>query len=563
MEKTKNNNPGSTLFILWTILAAGLFVRIWGLWSYQYNPDEMEFLIMAKGPTLAEVWRRSLAEMHPPLAHFIRHELLMLTSDVFIQRLFSIAAGMAAVLAMYRLGVRLGGPLMGCYCAVCMALMPVAVSTSMTIRNYAFFMGFLSWALFFFVRYQQNRKRQELFAFNLLLWLACATHFSGFLVAAICGTSEACRLLISRQFKMLFVFCLSYIPLCFLAIFLYCNFFIPGKALPMWNHMDAVTYRADPANYNFLTGVLSYLIPFLNLLKHKQMGGPGIISTLAVLAGVVLLVLHIIGLYRMCKVAPAAGCLVVTAWLIAIAMTYIQLYPFAGTRHSYYFLPFFILPFWYIFEPFAYQAFRYRYMVVLCVVMLAIGLKASHCYEWYGEEIGLKNKDYIAGQEYLDSHLSSGDAIVTGRVAAYFYLLYAKDGGQTAYDSYADFPYKNQTLLWAPFDPPWRPHSGWQPFRDDLKTRLNQRAGTGGNVWFFMVGAKNIELWDLLYCRDIQSDIRNFFSRDNVLIFSVSANKLTDFLKNTSAWEHCYADYKPLIAAELFPAILLPQPYSP
>jgi len=561
MENSKSRNAESFQIILWTVLAVGLWVRVWGLWSYQYSPDEMEFLIMAKGQTLAEVWRRSLGEMHPPLAHFMRHELLMLTSDVFIQRLFSIAVGMMAVVAMYRVGTLLGGPLMGCYCALCMALMPVAVSTSMTIRNYALFMGFMSWALVFFIRYQQGRKRNDLIAFSLLLWLACATHFSGFLVSAICGISEACRLLISKQFRMLAIFCLSYLPLCFLAIFLYWHFFAPGTSLAMWRHFHMEMHMLDPANHDLLPGVMSYVIPFANLMHHKHMDVPGFIATLAVFAGGGILALHAIGLYRMCKIAPAAGYLVVLAWFIAMAAAYMQLYPFTGTRHNYCFLPFFILPFWYVLEPLAPELARHRYGMVLLILMMAAGLKTSHCYEWYGEELVLKNKDFTAGQDYLDSHIAPGDAIVTGRIATYFYLLYAKDGGQTAYDAYADFSYKNRTLLWAPFDPPWRPHTGWQPFHDNLQARLNEKAvAAGGNVWFVMYSAKNIESWDLLHCRVAQPDIGNFFSRNSVLIFSIPAEKLAGFLKNTAAWEQCYADYAPLITAESFPALTFPPP---
>jgi uncharacterized membrane protein len=169
---------------LLAILLGGLWVRINGVSEYYLNPDEMQFLIIAKGEPLTEIWRRGLAELHPPLAHFIRHYLLMITPDVYYQRLFSAAAGMVSVLGMYRLGLQLRGKFLGLFCAALMAFLPVAVSTSITIRNYAFFMAFLSWALYYFMCYQMGQKRSDLFYFSLLLFLASATHFTGFLVGA-------------------------------------------------------------------------------------------------------------------------------------------------------------------------------------------------------------------------------------------------------------------------------------------------------------------------------------------------------------------------------------------
>jgi len=43
-----------------TLLLGGLWVRISGISEYYLNPDEMQYLIIAKGESLAEVWRRGL-----------------------------------------------------------------------------------------------------------------------------------------------------------------------------------------------------------------------------------------------------------------------------------------------------------------------------------------------------------------------------------------------------------------------------------------------------------------------------------------------------------------------
>ncbi|MGZ8945546.1 MAG: hypothetical protein ACXW1W_08975 [Methylococcaceae bacterium] len=43
-----------------TLLLGGLWVRTSEVSEYYLNPDEMQYLIIAKGETLTEVWRRGL-----------------------------------------------------------------------------------------------------------------------------------------------------------------------------------------------------------------------------------------------------------------------------------------------------------------------------------------------------------------------------------------------------------------------------------------------------------------------------------------------------------------------
>src|SRR5207249_316823 len=151
--------------------------------------DELQFLTISRPADLAEIWRRAQAEQHPPLAWFIRHYLLLLTQDVFSQRLFSVGAGLLSVLGMYQCGKQAGGRSAGLFCAAAMAFVPIAVISAMTLRNYALFMFFLTWSLMFFLRWQTWHRPRDLIAHTSLMVLACATHFSGFLVAAACGVT--------------------------------------------------------------------------------------------------------------------------------------------------------------------------------------------------------------------------------------------------------------------------------------------------------------------------------------------------------------------------------------
>lgn len=543
--------------ILPLMLCVALLVRVLSIRKYQYSPDEMLFLIIARGQTLAEVWQRGLAELHPPLAHFIRHYLLLAGDDAFVQRLFSVAASMTAILGMYRFGRTLRGPQMGLFCAACMAFLPVAVSTSITIRNYAFFMAFLSWALVFFVRWQQQGRRRDLIGFVALIFLASTTHFSGFFAAAICGLAAGAQLARAGSWRKLAALSFAYVPLVLLAAFLYYHY---RDTLAMWDRLtDAMSAGIGTSPWS---GVATYFIPFLHLLRRESITEPGIPVFLALAGGIALAVLHLAGLFRMRRQDSAAFILVFAAWLVAAALTLSGFYPIAATRHYYFFLPFFILPFWYAIEPAATTLLQRRgaaFGATTAICLLALGMKAIHYYEWYGDELTLKQEHFDAGQAHLAAHLQPGDTIVTTRIAAYFYLLYARDSGQTPYDAYADFPYFGESLVLAPFDPVSKPHGGWPSFRASLRSHLDKPgAARDAKIWFVMYGAKSIEIWHLMACPAIQRDIADFFSRENVMIFSLRSQTLAAFLRDDHAWERCYAGYRPLISTEIFPAVRLP-----
>lgn len=518
----------------------------------------MQFLIIAKGETLAEVWRRGLAELHPPLAHFIRHYLLMITPDFFYQRLFSIAAGMVSMLGMNRLGVQMRGRFVGLFCALCIAFFPIAVSTSITIRNYAFFMAFLSWALYFFMRYQMQGKRSDLIYFTLLLFLASATHFTGFLVGAAVGISEGWRLVAAKRWDNFALLCVSFLPLLILGLFFYFHFLAPGTAGPMWNRWVMETGSA-PKDFSgkleeTYLGIVGQFEPLLSIVPPNS--DTNVFTLL--FSTILLFIVYIKGLLRMHKEKPDICTLILVMWVIAIVVSLANLYPFNPNRHNSYFLPFFILPLGYELEYFArnihYQRFA-QFLAVTIIILTVFFFKKQDIYLKFGEEFPLKQSDFNAGQQFLNQRLQAKDIIVTERFSAYFYFLYDKDAGKTPYDSYSDVPYHLKTTILAAFDPPFKPHKNWEPFRDNLKARLDSNIAMPENkVWFVMYGWRNIEIWHLMECNAIRPEIHDFFSRDGVLIFSIQVNGLSNFLNDAASWKSCFSDYKPLIVAETFKA---------
>jgi hypothetical protein len=572
MTKTVRDKPLETRWLLLgSILAAAALLRVWGLWDYAYNVHELQFLIIAEARTLAEIWQRSLAETHPPLLHYLRHFLLLLTPDVFAQRLYSAAAGTGAVYAMYRLGRQLRNEEIGLFAALCMAFAMIAVSISMVVRAYAFFLLLLLPAMLFFRRYQETRAQGDLARFAALLLVASAFNFSGFLAAAACGLLEGFRLLRARDWRQLFVYCLSFVPLALLALVLYFNFMGPGTTGPMWNKVYVANgLAADTLRGRFTTTVTQMALLFV------PWGGTNALPSTPVFSKIVLLLMtegmavlaaaQAYGLWRLWRLDRLLFAFIAVLWGVTFVASVTGLYPFSTARHITYLLPFFILPFAYAAEPVTARVLKspaLSRLAAACILLFALPLAFSRIYMGFANELTLTRGDLAAGQQFLAERLKPGDAIVTGKVSAYFSLLDAADHGEHPYDGYGDFAYANGSRVLAPFDPPFKPHWTLQDFRDNLTARVQD--GTvprDGKFWFVMYGWRSVELTDLLQCAAAAPDIADFLSRPAVLIYSIRETDLRRLLKNETVWKQCFAGYAPSDIGRTFPVLPDPRPGS-
>lgn len=555
-------SPFTCRSTLTAIILGAALVRVWGLWDYMPTMDEVQFFIIAQGGSIAELWQRARAEVHPPLVWIARRYLLMLTDDFFVHRLFAVTAGVLTVYGTYFLGKALfRNRSAALLTAFLMAFIPSSVIASMSLRNYAFLMLFAVWGLMFFVRWFNYYKPHNLLLFIIFIASASASHFSGFLIAAACGLGAGVVLLWGKQWQKLALLCVAYIPIAALGIFFYLHYLAPGTTIPMWKHFMLET-GYTPKNPE--TGIIpqlvipliAYFSPFLQAVHKGEMVSEAWIplaQMLVLLGSIVLLALYALGIMKLKKLSPIGFALVLALWAIAIPLSVLGVYPLSANRHNVFMLPFFILPLVALLIPITTKLLTSSYRTPALVALITTCIFINQTVIWHDPDFCLKNGEYQQGQEFLHNHLAKGDAIVTGPMGAYFYLIYAYDMGKTPYHDYTDKPYFNESTLLAPFGSPYKPYNSWRQFRDNLQNRLNDGSvNTDANIWFVQYGWKNQEVWMLMQCNIAKPLMQNFMSRDGVAIFSIKVSALTEFLKDHEAWEICYKNYKPLVIGTPF-----------
>jgi hypothetical protein len=400
--------------------------------------------------------------------------------------------------------------------------------------------------------------------YTALLFLACATHFSGFLVAAACGVAHGLELLRTRRLRQLPLLGVSYLPLLLLAIALYRHYLAPGTTASTWHRFTVVTgFTPSHPTHGFATDVVVSLVvfcaPLLWLVNHTELIPPDWLHTAqrsVLVAGLFGAGLYGLAVFRLYRGSPRLLLVTLLVWVVAFAAAAEDLYPFSVNRHSLYLLPFFLLPLGCLFASTLDVVLGRRSALLSCLAVVVLAVGMDEALVWLDEDFCLRNEDYVAGQTHLNARLQPGDVIVTGWSAAYFYLIYAKDGGLTPYDHYADVSYVNGSRVLAPFASPYRPHSSWHAFAENLAERLEE-VRPENTVWFVQFGWKSEELWRLMTCEDAHPMMENFLSREGVAIFGIKAARLSALLRETAVWERCYAGYRPLVVGTPFHAVTL------
>lgn len=555
--KSVNGEAKSSLTagaLLATILLLGTLLRVNIAKGYYYNPDEMLFLMIAKAPSLYGVWQRGLFELHPPFWHFVNYYYLMLVDDVMSHRMLPIVLSGLSILGIFKLGVKIRSRQLGIFLAVAIAFLPVTVTTSAVIRNYALFFALLTWALYFWVRYTDLGRRLDLLMYLVLTWFSCATHFPGFLVCGALFSVTGFLLVARRQWRSFMLLVVLHIPLMALGILFYRNFLAEGASGPMWRELAVVAASYDTsfqgAFLEAVTKLLLYFIPFLNMCPELTIGSL-MGTSLQIWFGLLIFWFFIRGLQLLNILNRPMLMAVLAVYVVATAAATLAFYPINLGRHIMHLLPFFLIPIGVGAERLVACLTRSAVAGValaVSIIALVLGMYQSGVYRAYGSEFALKTDDLNRGLEYIARETGSGDILIPN--IFYQYLLYNKDRGETATTPYKDLPYLNGTTILEPFNNPTHPHRDWSMFYDFLYSSLSRPSQSlKGRHWFLSLGWDSIPNRMLLSCEVAKPYVDRYYYTEGVLIYAIPSSRMVDMLSQKEALADCFINYQSLTFA--------------
>jgi Dolichyl-phosphate-mannose-protein mannosyltransferase len=338
LEDTFRANPGC---ISGFVLLLAFLLRLWKASATFLNLDEAMHFLAANKLTLADAYQTSLNLAHPPLLILFLHEWRKLgTSELFL-RSPSVVAGTIFCWIFFRWLTRLLGPVVGWIGFILVSFLPVFIELSAEVRQYALLLCFMMASAYLFELAMSENSAGKMVGFFIFLYLAMLTHFSAVLFAGAVGAYSLWRLVSHRPAsRLVAVWIVGQAGAVGLLVFLYVVQISKLKGSSSAQHMQLLLANSyfhwgheHLLGFVFARtfGVLQYTFGQLAL---------GDIAGILFVAGIVLLWMGKDAPERPGPSSHQLGFFLITPFAINCLAAIFDLYPYGGTRHSAFLLPF-------------------------------------------------------------------------------------------------------------------------------------------------------------------------------------------------------------------------------
>jgi 4-amino-4-deoxy-L-arabinose transferase-like glycosyltransferase len=315
------------------IIAVAFVLRLMYADACYLNPDEAAHFDVARPSKWLDAYQASRTVTHPPLFILALHGILVFGRTELILRLPSLLGGTAALWLAFAWLRRCLGETPALAGMAFMALSPAAISASTEVRQYGLLLLFVCGALYATERALTKRSTIWAVIQGLFLLGALLTHYITVLVISCLGAYVLGHSLLDRpQRRILLTIASSYLALAMLLGWLYFDhirksilsdsgaaiaylqpyYYSAARETPLefaWRALYGTFYYAVGARHLTFLLMLAFLAGLAALLTGRSKTG-----------GLVLLIL-----------APFA---------VGFAAAVAHVFPFAGSRHQAYLLPF-------------------------------------------------------------------------------------------------------------------------------------------------------------------------------------------------------------------------------
>jgi hypothetical protein len=324
-------------------VAVGFTLRLDRALHTYLNPDEALHYLLANQYSVADAYRASLTNAHPPLYFLLLYGWRFLGNSEIMLRLPSVLAGTATIWVAYRWLRAALGLVPALTGLALFAGAPILVAISAEVRAYAVLLVCAVCALYFLELAFQTARAMKLVWFGLFLYLAILSHYSALWLTLALGIYVLVRgLRTARQKPFPF---LTWIGVQAGALVLYVFLYLTHISRLRGSGMEQEAAGSWLQAGYFQAGQDSVL----GFTLKSSVAVLGFLFTLphvgAILAGVFLVAVIwlVVGRSRLKSELTdlrAFALLLLLPFLLAAAAGLARLYPYTGTRHLLFLFPF-------------------------------------------------------------------------------------------------------------------------------------------------------------------------------------------------------------------------------
>jgi glucuronoarabinoxylan endo-1,4-beta-xylanase len=316
------------------IVAVGVAMRFAYSASCYLNPDEATHFSAARPSSWLEAYEASRMLSHPPLFILVLHGILILGRTELILRLPSLIGGTAALWLTFAWIRRSLGETAALAGLGFMTLSPAAISASTEVRQYGLLLCFICGALYATERTFSERSISWALIQGLCLAGALLTHYTAIVALLSVGVYVLLRSFLDRvPRRMLFTIGVSQFFLATLLGWLYFGHVrgsIPFGSAARTGYLRQYYYaegHETPLGFAWraISGTFSYAVGTRRLAFVFM--GVFLAGLVAILAG-------------RTKAPRLMALLVISPFAVGFTAAVFLVFPFAGSRHQTYLLPF-------------------------------------------------------------------------------------------------------------------------------------------------------------------------------------------------------------------------------
>ncbi|HJW14758.1 MAG TPA: glycosyltransferase family 39 protein [Thermoanaerobaculia bacterium] len=314
------------------VSAVAVVALLAAAWNRALSPDETLQIGLANVPGFSDVYRSSQSNAHPPLFFFLLRFWLSLGRSELFLRLFPALCGGAFLWFTYRWAARILGSGAGVMALAAAALSPALIPLSAELRGYSLLLLLSAASLDQFESALGARSAARMALSSVLLYLAVLTHYAGVFVVLALFFYACARLWKARPpRRVIATWAVFQVGAAALCLFLYLT-----QVARLWGgalESEAMTGWLEASYFHpGRDGAIWFVVRQMAEIFLYLFGSPigAIVAFLAAGAGVV----------RLVRERRPEGLLIVLPFLLGAAAGLLGRYPFGGTRHSAYLLPF-------------------------------------------------------------------------------------------------------------------------------------------------------------------------------------------------------------------------------
>jgi hypothetical protein len=316
------------------IIVAAFALRVYYAVSCYLTPQEALHFLAARSQSWHQAYKAARLLSDPPLFILALHSAISLGRTELILRMPSLLGTTVGLWFVFAWMRRVLGDLPALAGLIFLAASQAAITAATEVEQYGLLLCFVCAALYATERAFNEVSSRWAVVQGLLLTCALLTHYTAALVIAALGLTSLLRCRIDRvPRRMLYAFVAVELSLALELAILYLRFIRNSEVTAYLSNTYYQPSKQTLLEYFWMSmsRTFTYLIGFGNVWSHKI----ALVLFLIFTAGVAAL------LARQVRKGRINALLIVSPFVIGFLGALLRLFPFGGTRHQAYLLPFF------------------------------------------------------------------------------------------------------------------------------------------------------------------------------------------------------------------------------